>query len=96
MTALPEFVVQKRLNFAKFIRENTINNLPVVEKHIEKMLALDPVLFLQFIKYNANGKTDDEITKALLEEVGLQESDFNPEAKPKFLQYINMFVELTS
>ena len=55
-TTLVAFVTQKRLNFARFIRENTINNHAVVETHIGKMLALDPILFLQFVKYNAAGK----------------------------------------
>lgn len=91
---LIDFVNNKRLNFAKFIRENTINNKDVVEHHLTKMLAIDAILFLQFVKYNASGKSEEEMVRALLEEVGMQESDFNAEAKPKFLAYVQMFCEL--
>lgn len=95
MPTIAEVVVQKRMNFARFILENTLEqSRPLVQKHVEKMLSLDPAVFIGAIRIESAGKSDEELTKSLLTLVGCTEADFNSDAKPKFLLYLRMFCEL--
>lgn len=94
---IAQFVGEKRANFARFIIENTNDSVKAqVQKSIDKMVAFDAILFLQTLKLLSAGKTENEMIKGLLDEVGLSENDFNSEARGKFLQYLRMFLEIAN
>lgn len=87
-----DFVEQKRANFARFIRENTLRNKDQIEICVQSMLEVDPALFLKLIL--ALDPNPETALKSLLELAGCAECDFNPDAKPKAFLYFEMFREI--
>lgn len=96
MTDIVQFIADKRTNFAKFIKENLLNQSKstILDEHLTMMTSIHPTTFLIFISSKIKGLTDDDIIAQLLTLVGLKEDDFNTEARPKFIQYLRMFQEL--
>jgi len=95
MTTLVDLINEKRRNFAKFVSENTKDNVrEKVEPYLKKMQSIDAVVFIKALTSQTIDSSDEDIVTRVLSLVNCKESDFEVEAKKKFLAYLHMFNEI--